>query len=349
MSKNSNNKSYGVLISILACISLMSCRHPVQYYILPNFIEEDGECVKDRNISDFSIDINDWPSSFSCIWASLSFESDSCFEINEHDIYATIGNDTLRFDSWKLLYNKDSINNRKLFITPSCYKGIDADNLGSTRFPLARKLYAPQGKNTLFCVFYGNKFSAPIRISALLRGVKMSPVVIGLKPEKAIMYYPDDKFVKWDENIIVRENDSICVCLSRQPLKNDSCELLCLLYFDAFGKPVTNNCKNVKNQKDLSMSHIDINLDNIDLCLADTSFYIDVLNDYSYHFFNPFFRAKGNVSQVHVPFKIKRKDGGPIDYIPDLILSPKNLLLNDEKPLLTDSIIFNGTKAPFIW
>lgn len=347
----------GTILAIYVCLSLVSCRTWTHYYILPNLLERDFACETNSNIGDFCIQLftttTHKPSSFSVVyfWVDLSFESDSCFEINEHDIYATIGKDTLGFHNWALFSNKDSTNNGKNFITPSYFRVRDNSRWDTIFSPLATQLEVPKGKNTLRCGFYNNyPFSLPFRISVQLRGVQTAPVVFEVKPEKAIMYPQYIKLVKWDEATITSGNDSVNVYLSRQPLKKDSCELLCLLYFDTLGNVITNKGKTVENKKVLPMSHIDFNIDDIDMCLSDTSYCVEVVDDtpFPFRFFKPFISNKESVSQACVPFKIMRKDGRPIDYIPDLILPPGNLLLKDGKPLLVDTIVFKGTKSPII-
>ena len=361
MNKNKTNKVNGVILTIYVCLSLVSCKHPVFYYILPNYINTDFEYENNSNIGDFRIRINNWPSSFSKFSVNLSFESDSCFEINEDDVCATIGKDTLKLLDWRLLFNKDSTYNGKLLRTPS-YGRYDSWN--AIDFPMVPQLQVPMGKNTLSLGFSFSPFSSPFRVSVSLRGVQTAPVVLELTPEKAIMYegfiycgyertitgYDRGffKLVKWDETKMINEKDSICASLSRQPLKKDSRELLCLLYFDTLGKSTPYNAKNVGKKKESSVPVLDINMDGIDLCLSDTSYCVEVVDDIPFAFLNPFISKKESVSQACVTFKIMRKDGRPIDYIPDLILPPGNLLLKDGKPLLVDTIVFKGTKSPII-
>ena len=361
MNKNRINKINGVILAIYVCLSLVSCRHPVYYYILPNYIKTDFEYEKNSNIGDFRIRTNAWPSSSSNFIVHLSFESDSCFEVNEDDICASIGKDTLKLTRWGLLFNKDSTYNGKMLRSPSFGR---YDSLDSINFPMVPQLKVPMGKNTLGLVFSFSPFSSPFRVSVSLRGVQTAPVVLELTPEKAIMYegfiyygfehsyngYDRGYFrlVKWDETKMISEKDSICASLSRQPLKKDSCELLCLLYFDTLGKSTPYNAKTVGKKKESSVPVLDINMDGIDLCLSDTSFCVEVVDDIPFAFLNPFISKKESVSQACVTFKIMRKDGRPIDYIPDLILPPGNLLLKDGKPLLVDTIVFKGTKSPII-
>jgi hypothetical protein len=285
----------------------------------------------------------------------ITFESDSCFVIKEHDICATIEKDTLAFYDWGLLFNKDSTYNGKLCTTPSSYKRIDKHYWDSVSFPLVEQLEVPKGKNTLYCIFCGPQFSSSLRVSALLSGVQTTPVILELKPENAIMYYAYGilgRLMKWDEKKIIRDNDSVNVYLSREPLKKDSCDIQCLLFFDDPGKPIRRYeylVENKKDKKNLSMSQIEFHKDDIDLCLSDTSYCVEVMDDVQMFFYNRFASEKWFVSQGYVLFKIRRKDGRPIDYIPDLILPPNNLLLKDGKPLLVDTIVFNGIKSPSIW
>ncbi|MBO4851813.1 MAG: hypothetical protein J5529_13085 [Prevotella sp.] len=337
----------GGILAIYVCLSLMSCRNVSDHYILPNFLERVLNYETNSNIDDFSINIiTHRPSSFSFFWVDLSFESDSCFEINEHDICATIGKDTLKIHSWALFFNKDNTYNGKLLRTPSFGR---YDSWDSIYFPMVPQLKVPMGKNTLrFGTHQYHPFSLPLRISVILSGVQTTPVVLELKPEKAIMYSQDIKLVKWDETKIICENDSVNVYLSRQPLKKDSCEFLCLLYFDMLDNVILNKGKTVENKKELPISYIDFNLDDIDLRLSDTSYCVEVLDDIPFDFFNPFISKKESLSQACIPFKIRRKDGRPVDYIPDLILPPGNLLLKDGKPLLVDTIVFKGTLSPII-
>ena len=355
MSKFSINLKNGVILAISVCLSLVSCRHPGYCYILPNYIEIDRESETNENIGCYSIHVNDWPSSFVEFKLDISFESDSCFVVNEHNICATIGKDTLRFDHWGLLLNKDSTNNWYSDLTPSAYNSLDKKYKASIPFPLVQQLEVPKGKNTLYCYFSGSQFSSPLKVSALLSGVQTTPVVLELKPENAIMYNAYNvlgRLVKWDETKIKGDNDTVSVYLSRQPLKKDSCEILCLLYFDVLGKKIFRYeyiVEYMKNKKDTSMSQIELHLDDIDLCLSDTSYCVEVMDDILMSLYNRFASEKLFITQGCIPFKIRRKDGRPIDYIPDLILPPNNCLLKDGKPLLVDTIIFKGIKSPSIW
>lgn len=350
--KKESNKIHIVIPAIFACLNLLSCNHPLPYFVLPNFIETDNANSRNENIGDYSIYLTHLPNhyrseSYTSCGVYLSFQSDSCFDINEHDICATIGKNTISFEGWGLLYNKDSTYNGNPFFTPSFSKSKNINNF-DTSFPsLAQKLEVPKGNNVLFCSFGSFLFSSPIRVSVSLRGVQTNPVVLELKPERAVIYNLSERLVKWDEKTIVKENDSVCVYLSRQPIIKDSCELLCLFYFDTFGKTITNANQVVKKKRE-SASYYSYNSNGFEVCFRDTSYCYEVLDDTPLFFLKPFCNEDIHTSQANIFFKIKRKDGGVIENIPDLILPPSNLLLKDDVRLLRDSIVFKGFMSPLI-
>ena len=341
------------MLAIFACLYLISCKHPVSHFVIPNFIEIDNVSIRDNHLGDFSVYVFHLPTykqQESCysIGVCLSFESDSCFVINEQDICATIGKDTLRHSGWGLLYNRNSTYNGKIFCTPSFFKNTNADNLDTIFFTLAQQLEVPKGKNTLYCLFDGSRFVSPIRINAFLSGLKTSFIAMELKPEKTVVYNQNVRLVKWDEKTIIREKDSLCICLSRQPLKKSNNELICLLYFDTFGKLIINKNKFVGKKKQKNISHFIFNPNYIDLGSRDTSYCVEVLDNIPLSFLKPFGHEKSYISQAHILFKIKRKDGGIFENIPDLFFSPNNILLKDDIPILKDTIEFKGIVSPFI-
>lgn len=180
-------RKYAALFAIIVCISVISCRVPVSYYILPNSIEMANDSKENRNIGDYHIIINDWPEKYKWFSVLLHFKADSCFDINESDICATLGEDTLSMGEWGLLNYRDPTLYGENFSTPSSLESYKL-NKKTPSIQMIRQLEVPKGNNVLTCRFKGRRFYAPLKISIHLKGIQKHPIMLELKPEKAVMY-----------------------------------------------------------------------------------------------------------------------------------------------------------------